>query len=137
MYLCKVIQHTHVHALQSNVGKRQCFFFFFSLCRQGSKGQHFLPISPSDGEADVALHLPVCGETVPRDHRASGEGVQLPPQHLLLQQDRHRRQSEPPLGLIMCCFGSDKTGYWQQVLSGQLVRTRTYTCTSLTYTLVS
>lgn len=48
----------------------------------------------SDGETDVALHLPVCGETVPRDNRASSEGVQRPPQHLLLQQDRHRRQSE-------------------------------------------
>ena len=49
---------------------------------------------PSDSETDVALHLPFCGESAPRDDRAGGEGVQLPPQHLLLQPDRHWRQSE-------------------------------------------
>lgn len=76
--------------------KATLFFFLLSVCAiETLNGQRSLPISPSDSEADVALHLPVCGEAVPRDHRASGEGVQLPPQHLLLQQDRHRRQSEP------------------------------------------
>lgn len=32
MYLYEVAQHTHVHALQSNDGKRRGFFFSFSVC---------------------------------------------------------------------------------------------------------
>lgn len=51
----------------------------------------------SDGEADVALHLPVCGQAVQRDHRAGREGRQPPSQHLLLHQDRHGRQGDEML----------------------------------------
>lgn len=56
---------------------------------------------PSDGEADVAVHLPVCGQAVQGDHRAGGEGRQPSSQLLLLHQDRHGRQGEElgtPLG---------------------------------------
>lgn len=49
---------------------------------------------PTDGEADVAVHLPVCGQAVQGDHRAGGEGRQPSSQLLLLHQDRHGRQGE-------------------------------------------
>lgn len=49
---------------------------------------------PSDGEADVAVHLPVCGQAVQGDDRAGGEGGQPSSRFLLLHQDRHGRQGD-------------------------------------------
>lgn len=61
----------------------------------------------SDGEADVAIHLPVCGQALQGDDRASGEGRQPLPQLLLLHQDRHGRQGEglPPATVIRNIYG--------------------------------
>lgn len=53
-----------------------------------------LSVLPSDGEADVAVHLPVRGQAVQGDHRAGGEGRQPSSQLLLLHQDRHGRQGD-------------------------------------------
>lgn len=77
---------------------------------------------PSDSETDVAIHLPVCGETVPRDDRTGGEGVQRPPQHLLLQQGRHGRQSEPPLSGPACFWD------WSRVVSAVTTQTTGSRC---------
>lgn len=44
----------------------------------------FFSLPSSDGEADVAVYLPVCGQVVQRDHRAGGEGRQPSSEHLLL-----------------------------------------------------
>lgn len=73
-------------------GRICCMFGIFDL----SSGLDCFSLSlrPSDGQTDVALHLSVRGEAPPRDDRAGREGVRPPPQHLLLQQDRHGRQSE-------------------------------------------
>lgn len=53
-----------------------------------------LSVLLSDGEADVAVHLPVRGQAVQGDHRAGGEGRQPSSQLLLLHQDRHGRQGD-------------------------------------------
>lgn len=54
----------------------------------------------ADGEAAVAVHLPVFGQAVQRDHRAGREGRQPSSQLLLLHQDRHGRQGEEMM--LMC-----------------------------------
>lgn len=81
----------------------------------------------------MALHLPVCGKTVPRRDRAGGEGVQRPPQHLLLHQVRHGRQSEH-LDVIKqaassrCRGSADEGAPWLE---------HERACMSLTYALVA
>lgn len=65
-------------------------------CRSRPSGVTRAVCPPSDGEADVAVHLPVRGQAVQGDHRAGGEGRQPSSQLLLLHQDRHGRQGEEP-----------------------------------------